>query len=90
MEFDWNLFKGVGVTLDEVAEGFEDPFSLRFLPDSGTIAERSRFFLLGKSLGGKSIFAVYKSTGKLVSVITARPMSEEEDFFYSRKCQEAL
>jgi len=88
MEFNWNDFKGHEVSLEEAAESFEDPFSLRFLPDRGTIADRSRFFCLGKTLGGRGIFTVYKSTGKLVSMITARPMTEEEEYFYKRKNKE--
>ena len=90
MEFDWNIFKGFEVTHDEVAESFEDPFSLRFLPDKGEIADRSRFFCLGRSLGGRGIFSVYKSTGKLVTLVMARQMTEEEDYFYSRKSRESL
>lgn len=90
MEFDWDTFKGFEVTQDEVAESFEDPFSLRFLPDSGEIADRSRFFCLGRSLSGRGVFSVYKSTGKLVTLITAREMTEEEDYFYNRKSREAL
>ncbi|MEM6820695.1 MAG: BrnT family toxin [Verrucomicrobiota bacterium] len=90
MEFNWDSFKGVEVTVEEVAESFEDPFSLRFLPDEGDIADRSRFFCLGKSLGGRGVFTVYKSTGKLVTVLVARPMTDEELYFYNRKSNESL
>jgi len=90
MEFNWDSYKAFDVTRDEVAESFEDPFSLRFLPDDGEIAERSRFFCLGKALSGKGVFAVYKSTGKMVIVLMAREMADDEDFFYNRKSKEAL
>jgi len=90
MEFNWDSYKAFDVTRDEVAESFEDPFSLRFLPDDGEIAERSRFLCLGKALSGKGVFAVYKSTGKMVTVLMAREMAEEEEFFYNRKSKEAL
>jgi len=90
MEFNWDSYKAFDVTRDEVAESFEDPFSLRFLPDEGTIAEQSRFFCLGKALSGKGVFSVYKSNGKMVSVLMAREMAQDEEFFYNRKSQEAL
>lgn len=90
MEFNWDAFKGFDVTHEEVAESFEDPFSLRFLPDEGDIAERSRFFCLGKGLSGKGVFSVYKSTGKMVTILVAREMAEDEEFFYNRKSKEAL
>ncbi|MEM6886076.1 MAG: BrnT family toxin [Verrucomicrobiota bacterium] len=90
MEFNWDSFEALEVTRDEVAESFEDPFSLRFLPDDGEIAERSRFFCLGKALSGKGVFSVYKSTGKMVTMLMAREMAEEEDFFYNRKSKDAL
>ncbi|MEM1158582.1 MAG: hypothetical protein AAF649_11730 [Verrucomicrobiota bacterium] len=90
MEFNWDSYKAFDVTRDEVAESFEDPFSLRFLPDDGEIAERSRFFCLGKALSGKGVFSVYKSTGKMVSVLVARGMADDEEFFYNRKSKEAL
>lgn len=90
MEFNWDSYKAFDVTRDEVAESFEDPFSLRFLPDEGQIAERSRFLSIGRALSGKGVFAVYKSTGKTVTVLMARPTAEDEFFFYNRKYQEAL
>jgi uncharacterized DUF497 family protein len=88
MEFDWTHYKPEAVTLEEVAESFEDPFSLRLMPDANRFASQNRFFSLGSSSEGKGIFAVYSSTGKIVRVIMARPMSEEEIFFYERKSQE--
>ena len=90
MEFEWSLYKSSQLTPEEIAESFEDPFSLRLLPDSLRYASQNRFFSLGCSSGGKSVFAVYTSTGKVVRVVTARPMTEEETFFYKRKSQEYL
>lgn len=90
MEFEWSLYKSNKLTPEEISESFEDPFSLRLLPDSNRYASQNRFFSLGCSSGGKGIFAVYTSTGKVVRVVTARPMTEEETFFYKRKSQEYL
>jgi uncharacterized DUF497 family protein len=88
MEFDWSLYKQDALSSDEIAESFEDPFSLRLLPDAARFASQNRFFSLGSSSAGKQIFAVYTSTGKIVRVVMARLMTEEETFFYERKTQE--
>jgi len=90
MEFEWSLYKSGKLTPDEISESFEDSFSLRLLPDSVRFASQNRFFSLGCSTSGKGIFAVYTSTGKVVRVVAARPMTEEETYFYERKSQEHL
>ncbi len=87
MDFDWSAYTGSETATAEISESFEDPFSLRLLPDS---ARQVRFFSLGKTLGGKPLFVVYTSTGRTVRVITARPMTPEEIFFYDRKAKELL
>jgi len=90
MEFEWSLYQANELTSEEISESFEDPFSLRLLPDSNRYASQNRFFSLGFSSGGKGVFAVYTSTGKVVRVVAARRMTEEEIFFYKRKSQEYL
>lgn len=90
MEFEWSLYKTDKLSPDEISESFEDPFSLRLMPDSSRFASQNRFFSLGCSTGGKRIFAVYTSTGKIVRVIASRLMTEEESYFYERKSQEYL
>jgi len=90
MEFEWSLFKSASLSQDEIAESFEDPFCLRLLPDSNRFASQNRFFSLGCSSGGTRIFSVYTSTGKVVRVVAARLMTEEETFFYERKSKENL
>jgi uncharacterized DUF497 family protein len=90
MEFEWSLYKSSKLSQDEVAESFEDPFSLRLLPDSNRFAVQNRFFSLGCSSKGDGIFAVYTSTGKVVRVVAARLMTEEESYFYERKSKESL
>jgi uncharacterized DUF497 family protein len=89
MEFDWSLYKTETLSKEEVAESFEDSFSLRLLPDSNRFAAQNRFFSLGATGGGKGVFAVYTSTGKVVRVVTARLMTDEESYFYERKSQES-
>jgi len=90
MEFEWSNNRPNQLSSEEIAESFEDPFSLRLLPDSNRYASENRFFNLGCSNSGKGIFAVYASTGKVIRVVTARPMTEEETYFYQRKSQEYL
>jgi uncharacterized DUF497 family protein len=90
MEFEWSLYKKTELTQEQISESFEDPFSLRLLPDSNRFATQNRFFSLGLSSGGKGIFAVYTSTGKVVRVLAARLMTEEETYFYERKSKENL
>jgi uncharacterized DUF497 family protein len=93
MEFDWtnppfNLDSSL--TLQEIEESFEDPFAIRVLPDSPRFSVQARFFNLGMSAGGVGIFSVYRTNGKQVRVIHARPFEPEERFFYQRKIDQAL
>jgi uncharacterized DUF497 family protein len=85
MEFDWSLYKTGMVTQDEISESFEDPFSFRLLPDSPRFALQNRFLSFGCSSHGRGVFATYTSTGKVVRVVAARPMTEEETFFYEQR-----
>ncbi|MEO0453199.1 MAG: hypothetical protein AAFY98_03565 [Verrucomicrobiota bacterium] len=89
MDFDWTLYPDSELSPDDVSETFEDPFSLRFLPDSGPIADQSRFFCLGKSIKGQGLFSIYRSTGKVITILFARPMTEDEDYFYRRMLKES-
>lgn len=89
MEFDWSLFRSSTVTQDEISESFEDPFSFRLMPDSNRFATQNRFLSLGCTSDGRGVFAVYVSTGKIVKVVAARGMTEEEAFFYERRSQES-
>ncbi len=90
MDFEWSLFSGKDATPDEVAESFEDPFSVRLFPDQGAIADQSRYFCLGMTLRNRGIFSLYSTNGKQAKVIAAREMSEEELFFYNRKVREFM
>jgi len=90
MEFDWSCFSSRSVLPEQVAESFEDPFSLRVIPTSGTLEAQSRFFCLGKTFGGEGIFSIYSANGKQIRVITARPATDDELFFYERKAKESL
>ncbi len=93
MEFDWNSppFEWNGsLTPRDVEESFEDPFAVRLLPDSSRFSAQARYFNLGKSASGLGVFSVYRTNGKQVRVIQARPFVPEEQFFYQRKLDQML
>ncbi len=93
MEFDWStppFNLDSSLTLQEIEESFEDPFAIRLLPDSPRFSVQARFFNLGVSAGGAGIFSVYRTNGKQVRVIHARPFQPEERFFYQKKLDQTL
>lgn len=93
MEFDWNnLPVGLdgSLTPREIEESFEDPFAVRLLPDSQRFAVQARFFNLGMTAGGIGVFSVYRTNGKQVRVILARPFAADERYFYQRKLDQSL
>lgn len=87
MDFDWldasfDLHK---VTPKEIEESFEDPFSIRLLPEGIEDDLKARFFNLGKNVSGRGIFSVFWTDGKKYRVILAREMTPGEVTFYERK-----
>jgi len=78
MDFDWShpsFELDRSLSRREIEESFEDPFAVRLLPDSSK---------------GKGILSLYRTNGRQVRVIYARPFAAEERFFYGRKMDEAL
>ena len=92
MEFDWNNtpFELGSLNQREVEESFEDAFAVRLMPDSPRFGLQARFFNLGMSAGGIGILSVYRTNGRLVRVVLARPFEPEERFFYQRKIGQTL
>ncbi len=92
MEFDWNNppFELGSLTQREIEESFEDAFAIRLLPDSPRFGLQARFFNLGMSAGGIGIISVYRTNGRMVRVVRARPFEPEERFFYQRKMGQTL
>jgi hypothetical protein len=93
MEFDWNNppFNLDGsLTQREIEESFEDPFAVKLLPDSPRFSLQARFFNLGMAVTGVGVFSVYRTNGKQVRVLHARPFEPEERFFYQRKVDQSL
>ena len=92
MEFDWNNlpFELGSLSHREIEESFEDPFAVRLMPDSPRFGVQARFFNLGMSAGGIGVFSVYRTNGRQVRVMLARPFEPEERFFYQRKMGQTL
>ncbi len=90
MDFDWldAPFDLRKLTPKEIEESFEDPFSLRLLPDSVADEEKARYFNLGKSINDRGIFTVFWTDGKRYRSILSRDMTPEEVNFYDRKNSE--
>lgn len=89
MDFDWldAPFDLRKLPPKEIEESFEDPFSLRLLPDTAGGGE-ARYFNLGKSITGRGVFSVFWTDGKKYRVICARDMTAEEQVYYDRKNME--
>ncbi len=92
MDFDW-----IGVAFDltplppkDIEESFEDPFSIKFLPDDVGEAANARYYNLGKSLSNRAVFSVFWTDGKRYRVIYARDMTAGELDFFDRKKAEEL
>ncbi len=93
MDFDWleAPFDLKAVTPREIEESFEDPFSIRLLPELGDdLGSKARYFNLGKTITGRPVMAVFWTDGKKYRVISAREMTPEETQFYERKNVELL
>lgn len=93
MDFDWNnppFNLNSSLAIQDIEESFEDPFAVKLLPDSSRFSVQSRYFNLGVAASGAGIFTVYKTNGKSVRVIFARPFENEEKFFYQRKMNQSL
>lgn len=92
MEFDWidPPFDLRAINPREVEESFEDPFSIRLLPDNGDQRGDARYISLGRSLSNRPVFSVFWTDGKSFRVIFAREMTTDEAAFYDRKNAELL
>ncbi len=93
MDFDWNnppFNLNSSLTLKDIEESFEDPFSVRLLPDSQRFSDQARYFNLGMSAAGTGVWSVYRTNGKTFRVLYARHFEPEERLFYERKLNQIL
>ncbi|MDB4517981.1 BrnT family toxin [Akkermansiaceae bacterium] len=72
----------------EIEEIFEDPFSIRLLPDVDREDGETRYYLLGCTIGNRSLFLSFWGDGKKARVVAAREMSVDESAYYERKLAE--
>ncbi len=72
----------------ELEEAFEDPFSVRFLPDNERKDGASRYYALGRTVADRYLFLSFWTDGKTTRVVAAREMSDTEQKFYDRKYAE--
>jgi uncharacterized DUF497 family protein len=72
----------------ELEEAFEDPFSVRFLPDNEREDGLSRYYGLGRTVGDRYLFFAFGTDGKTTRIVAAREMAESERRFYERKYAE--
>ena len=71
-------------TPGELEEIFEDPFSIRFVPDADREDGANRYYLLGRTVEDRYLFLCFWTDGKHARVIAARQMSDGELRFYQR------
>jgi uncharacterized DUF497 family protein len=92
MEFDWIDigFDLAALPPKDIEETFEDPFSLKLLPDSQDSGAEARYYNLGKALNGAGVFSVFWTDGKRYRVVFSRHMTRTESDFYERKKMEEL
>ena len=90
MDFDWleTPFDLRPLPPREIEESFEDPFSVRLLPEGIEDDAKARFFNLGKTVSERAVFSLFWTDGKKYRVIYARDMTPEEAAFYERKNSE--
>jgi uncharacterized protein len=72
----------------ELEEAFEDPFSVRFLPDNERTDKASRYYALGRTVADRYLFLSFWTDGKTTRVVAAREMVDAEQKFYDRKYAE--
>ena len=70
----------------ELEEALEDPFAVRFLPD--TDDEKARFYALGRTVANRYLFLCFRTDGKVTRLFAAREMTDAEQKFYDRRYQE--
>jgi len=72
----------------ELEEALEDPFGVRFLPDNERADGASRYYALGRTVADRYLLVAFWTDGKVIRVVAARDMTENEQRFYDRKYAE--
>ncbi len=83
LNFEWDENKARsnaakhGVSFEEAATVFGDPFSLT-IPDPAHSQTEHRFIVIGKSHSGKLLVVVHTERGDNIRIISARRASRKE------------
>jgi len=84
-EFEWDTNKALsnidkhGVTFEEAAEVFLDPF---YQSGDATVNQEIRDFIIGYSLMKRLLLVVYVDRGQRSRIISARPATRNERKLY--------
>jgi hypothetical protein len=85
IEFEWddnkandNIVKH-GVTFEEAAEAFFDPF---YREGDASVSEEQRDFIMGYSFSQRLLLVVHTQRGERTRIISARPAVRFERKFY--------
>lgn len=87
IEFEWNINKAQsniekqGVTFEEAAEVFFDPF---YQEGDATSNDEQRDFIIGYSLAQRLLLVVYVERGERNRIISARPTTRTERQLYEQ------
>lgn len=89
IEFEWNdakaaaNFRKHGVTFEQAAYAFRDPFAVEWIDERAAYGEE-RIILLGMS-GGQILSVVYTERGERLRIISARRATKHEKDIYYRE-----
>lgn len=81
VEFEWDEDKAKsniqkhGVTFEEAAEVFFDPF---YKAGDATIDDEERDFIIGYTINQRLLLAIYVERGERLRVISGRPVTRSE------------
>ena len=81
IEFEWDVNKARsnvkkhGVTFDEAAEVFLDPF---YQAGDATVDDEKREFIIGYSLTPRLLLVVHTQRGKRTRIVSVRPATRHE------------
>lgn len=91
MKFDWdngkaarNVAKHDGVTFEEAATVFDDPFFVVLADDAHSFDEQ-RYWINGESEQSRVLLVVYTERGDVVWVISAREATARERAMYEEE-----
>jgi uncharacterized DUF497 family protein len=89
LTFEWDGNKAAasaskhGVSFEEAATAFGDPLSIT-VADPGHSIDESRFVLIGRTVGGRTVVVVHTERGDNIRIISARLATRRESKDYEQ------